>query len=92
MSREVRVSLAAALVIVLAVAAVWQVGAVREDRADAAERADLGAPVTDRQSPTDYDGDGIGDATDVCPTRPETTNDFRDGDGCPDAVLTTGAS
>ncbi|MFB6129265.1 MAG: hypothetical protein ABEJ28_00395 [Salinigranum sp.] len=41
----------------------------------------------------DYDGDGIPDAVDRCPTRPETVNGFRDRDGCPDSVVTkTGAS
>lgn len=40
----------------------------------------------------DYDRDGIPDGTDRCPTRPETVNGFKDGDGCPDVVATTGAS
>jgi hypothetical protein len=42
--------------------------------------------------PPDYDGDGLPDDRDVCPTRPETVNGFQDGDGCPDVVATTGAS
>ena len=52
--------------------------------------------TTARRSPTpqpDFDGDGISDASDRCPTRPETANGFQDGDGCPDVVqTTTGAS
>lgn len=40
----------------------------------------------------DFDGDGIPDAVDRCPTRAETRNGFRDGDGCPDVVATSGAS
>lgn len=49
-----------------------------------------------RRTPTqtaDFDDDGIPDASDRCPTRPETMNGFQDGDGCPDVVETsTGAS
>lgn len=48
--------------------------------------------TTTTTAPPDYDGDGIPDATDRCPTRPETVNGFRDGDGCPDVVATTRAS
>lgn len=48
--------------------------------------------VTTRHAPADYDGDGIPDATDRCPTRPETQNGFQDDDGCPDVVTGTGAS
>jgi hypothetical protein len=33
---------------------------------------------------TDTDGDGIDDAVDLCPDRPETKNGVFDGDGCPD--------
>lgn len=44
------------------------------------------------RTPADYDGDGIDDGTDRCPTRPETVNGFQDGDGCPDIVTTTRAS
>ena len=38
-------------------------------------------PVTDT---TDSDGDGIPDATDKCPDRPEDIDGFEDQDGCPD--------
>ncbi|MEO0811377.1 MAG: OmpA family protein [Myxococcota bacterium] len=34
--------------------------------------------------PPDRDGDGIPDATDRCPTRPEDIDGYKDGDGCPD--------
>ncbi len=33
---------------------------------------------------TDSDGDGVPNATDQCPTRLETTNGYKDADGCPD--------
>jgi len=32
----------------------------------------------------DFDGDGIPDAYDACPTEPEDFDGFLDGDGCPD--------
>ncbi|HEY4238593.1 MAG TPA: OmpA family protein [Kofleriaceae bacterium] len=34
--------------------------------------------------PPDRDGDGIPDAQDACPDRPEDFDGFEDGDGCPD--------
>jgi OmpA-OmpF porin, OOP family len=34
--------------------------------------------------PPDRDGDGIPDAQDGCPDRPEDLDSFEDGDGCPD--------
>jgi outer membrane protein OmpA-like peptidoglycan-associated protein len=34
----------------------------------------------------DTDGDGIVDASDTCPTEPETVNAYRDADGCPDQL------
>lgn len=92
MRREQVVSVAAVAVLVLTVVIAWQVGAVRTDRAAVADRADDLAPVTERQAPADYDGDGTRDDADACPTRPETANGFQDGDGCPDVVATTGAS
>lgn len=48
-------------------------------------------PATATPAP-DYDGDGIPDGPDRCPTRPETFNGYKDGDGCPDVVATSGAS
>lgn len=36
----------------------------------------------------DRDGDGIGDAVDLCPDQPEDRNGRNDADGCPDAGLT----
>ena len=40
----------------------------------------------------DTDHDGIPNARDQCPNRPERYNGYRDGDGCPDVVARTGAS
>jgi OOP family OmpA-OmpF porin len=34
--------------------------------------------------PSDRDGDGVPDAQDACPDRPEDVDGFEDGDGCPD--------
>ena len=91
--RETTITVVALLVLAATVPAVLAVNEVREQQADARERQDLlNDQVTSRQSPTDYDGDGIADANDTCPTRPETTNGFQDGDGCPDVVASTGAS
>ena len=92
-SRKQLVTVGAVLVLVLSLVVVWNVAAVRADRATDAEQTALAdQQVTARQSPTDWDGDGVADARDACPTRPETTNGFQDGDGCPDVVATTGAS
>ncbi|MFB6079570.1 MAG: hypothetical protein ABEJ81_01005 [Haloferacaceae archaeon] len=83
----------AVLVLVATLPLTWQIADVRAARTADRQQADLvRQQVTTRQAPTDYDGDGIGDGADRCPTRPETTNGFRDGDGCPDVVATTGAS
>lgn len=41
-------------------------------------------PVVVQAPPPDRDGDGILDADDKCPDRPEDTDNFEDGDGCPD--------
>lgn len=87
------VAVAAIVVLLLSVGVVWQVATVRESQAMDAEKAALiDAQVDVRQSPTDYDGDGVADRRDECPTRPETDNGFEDDDGCPDIVTTTGAS
>ena len=92
-ARSHRVTAAAIALLVLTVPVLWQVAAVRSAQAADAERADLVAEtVPTRQAPTDYDGDGIPDAEDTCPQRPERANGFRDSDGCPDVVETTGAS
>lgn len=85
-------TLAIALLVLTSVA-VWDIAGDRARLATAADERDAVADqVTVRQAPADYDGDGLSDASDVCPTRPETTNGFQDSDGCPDVVATTGAS
>ena len=95
MSRDVNRAIVVFAVasLVLSLAVVWTVADVRQTQALQAKTSKLVADqVTARQAPGDYDGDGIADAADACPTRPETTNGFLDGDGCPDVVSTTGAS
>lgn len=65
----------------------------RNQQATEAKSAELNdSIVQNRVLVNDYDGDGMNDSADVCPTRPETPNGFEDGDGCPDVVATTGAS
>jgi hypothetical protein len=92
-TRKQVVTLGAVLVLVLSLVVVWNIAGVRADRAEKAQRTDLAdEQVTTRQAPADYDGDGVGDSSDRCPTRSETKNGFQDGDGCPDVVATTGAS
>jgi hypothetical protein len=86
------VTLAVLVVLGVTLPMVWAVGEVRDQQAADAKQADLVAQVPARQAPADYDGDGVSDSTDRCPTRPETTNGFQDGDGCPDVVATTRAS
>lgn len=87
------VAVAAIIVLVFSLTVTWQVGAVRDMQAQQAEKEQfVDHQVTDRQAANDYDGDGIPDAGDECPTRPETKNGFQDGDGCPDIVTMTGAS
>jgi hypothetical protein len=83
-----------ALVVLVATAPVlWQIASVRTAQATDSQQAELtNETITERQTPDDYDGDGIPDSTDRCPTRPETENGFEDADGCPDIVETTGAS
>jgi outer membrane protein OmpA-like peptidoglycan-associated protein len=36
--------------------------------------------------PRDTDGDGFVDKEDACPTEPETVNQYKDDDGCPDSL------
>lgn len=46
-----------------------------------------GAPDDDFSSPDrDFDGDGIPDRDDACPTEPEVYDGGRDDDGCPGAA------
>ncbi|MFB6352746.1 MAG: thrombospondin type 3 repeat-containing protein [Halobacteriales archaeon] len=88
-----RITVVAIVVLVAAVSVLGQLGTVRVAQATQEQRNDLlDHTVSTRQAPADYDGDGIDDSTDRCPTRPETRNGFQDGDGCPDVVATTGAS
>jgi len=88
-----RITVAAVIVVVAAVPLVWQVGDVRAAQATTDEQTELvEQTVTARQVQGDYDGDGVSDSTDRCPQRPETDNGYRDDDGCPDVVETTGAS
>lgn len=94
MSRtRVAVTVLSLLLVTATVPVGWQLVETREQQAASAKAADLDArQVTERRAPADYDGDGINDSADDCPTRPETENDFQDSDGCPDVVATTGAS
>ena len=88
-----RITVVAIVVLVVAVPALWQIDDVRAAQAAEKAQSDLvDQTVSERQSPTDYDGDGINDSTDKCPTRPESANGFQDSDGCPDVVEATGAS
>ena len=90
---ETAVTVAAILLLVAAIPLTWFVADVRQEQAMAEKRAELAQDqVPTRQAQNDWDGDGIRDGRDVCPTRPETTNGFQDDDGCPDLVATTGAS
>lgn len=91
-TRRQVVTAAAIVVVVAAVPALWQLSRVRSVRASEQKRADLAGQVATRKAPADYDGDGVPDSRDRCPTRPETDNGFQDADGCPDVVATTGAS
>ncbi|MFC7029238.1 hypothetical protein ACFQJ5_18715 [Halomicroarcula sp. GCM10025324] len=88
-----RITIVAIVVLVVAVPILWQIGDVRATQATEEKQSDLvNQIVAERQAPADYDGDGINDSTDKCPTRPESANGYQDSDGCPDVVETTGAS
>lgn len=88
-----RISVVALVILVLSVPVLWQVSNVRAAYATEEKQTDLiNQQVATREAHNDYDGDGISDSTDICPTRPETENGFQDTDGCPDVVATTGAS
>lgn len=87
------VTLASIVLLVAAIPMVWELQDVRAAQADQSHQQDLVNNVTHkRQSQADFDGDGIPDSQDQCPTRAETQNNFQDGDGCPDVAATTGAS
>ena len=93
MSGDRRLTVVVVVVLLVSVPVLWQIGDVRAMQAAEERQTDLVDQVaSDRQTPDDYDGDGIPDASDECPTRPETENGFEDSDGCPDVVETTGAS
>lgn len=93
MSRRNEIAVLAVALLVLSAAVVWDVADERDRMATEAQTADaISNQVTARQAVDDYDGDGIVDSRDACPTRPETKNGFQDQDGCPDVVTTTGAS
>ncbi|CQH58904.1 uncharacterized protein HHUB_2856 [Halobacterium hubeiense] len=92
-TRKQRISVAAVVLLVAATPVLWQVSNVRATYATEEKQTEVvNQPVATRQAPNDYDGDGVADSTDRCPTRPETENGFQDADGCPDVVATTGAS
>jgi len=83
----------AVVILVASVPLLWQIDDVRAAQATAEKKTDLVDQTVDaRHAPNDYDGDNVTDATDRCPTRPETKNGFQDADGCPDVVESTGAS
>ena len=87
------VTIVAVLVLIASIPVAWEIAEVRADQATEKRASDLVRHrVPTWQAPGDYDGDGVADDADRCPTRPETTNGFQDGDGCPDIVATTGAS
>ena len=88
-----RITVVAIVVLVVTVPALWQIGDLRAAQASEEKESDLvDQTVAQRQAPADYDGDGINDSNDECPTRAESPNGFQDSDGCPDVVETTGAS
>jgi outer membrane protein OmpA-like peptidoglycan-associated protein len=43
-----------------------------------------GVVTSESARPGDQDGDGVGDAVDLCPKQPEDRDGFEDKDGCPD--------
>ena len=88
-----RITVVAIAILVVTTPLLWQIASVRTAQATEEEQVDLtNQTVPERQASNDYDGDGINDSNDRCPTRPETDNGFQDSDGCPDVVETTGAS
>lgn len=83
--REVIVFVIVAVLLVASVGGLLKIADVRRD--DSPYKV-----VTVQKAVGDWDGDGIPDAIDKCPTRPETFNGFQDQDGCPDIVTHTRAS
>jgi hypothetical protein len=90
-TRNQQITLVVVVVFLITVPVLWQISSVRAAQATT-EPAEMMETVSTQQTPNDYDGDSIPDATDQCPQRPETENGFQDDDGCPDVVETTGAS
>lgn len=87
------VTIVAIVLLASAIPVAWLLADTRAAMATADRQEDLvDNVVPTRQAPSDYDGDGLVDDRDRCPTRPETSNGFLDEDGCPDVVATTGAS
>lgn len=88
-----RITVVAIVVLVATTAVLCQIASVRTAQTAEKQQVELtNQTVAERQASNDFDGDGISDADDRCPTRPETENGFQDSDGCPDVVETTGAS
>lgn len=83
--REWLVFAVVAVVLFASVGGLLKIAEVRRDQA-------IYKVVPVEQVPGDWDGDGIADAVDECPTRPETFNGFQDQDGCPDIAARTRAS
>lgn len=84
-----RITVVAIVVLLAVVPLSWQIGDVRAQQALESQRDKL---VQQTVTASDYDGDGIPDSTDRCPTRPEKRNGFQDLDGCPDEVRIVRAS
>lgn len=93
MDRKEAVTVVAVVLVTASLPLTWEIADVRQAQAAEEKTTDLQKTTVDqRHALSDYDGDGLDDSEDDCPTRPETDNGFQDGDGCPDIVATTGAS
>lgn len=93
LTNKQRVTVFAIIILVATAPVLWQIASVRTAQATEQQQAELAnQTVSEQQAVTDYDGDGISNTDDDCPTRLETDNGFQDADGCPDVVETTGAS
>ena len=53
---------------------------------EGADHQTFALPITIGLCWDDRDNDGVADAQDKCPDKPETKNDYQDDDGCPDTV------